>query len=91
MTASRSVLSRSASGQMRPERHEHHGAVTEEIESEAEPRIDVVPARQTVDARQAALRKLRDRLIAGAIDLMRRVKASFDPQNLFNPGKVFYA
>jgi D-lactate dehydrogenase (cytochrome) len=24
-----------------------------------------------------------------AIDLMRRVKASFDPQNLFNPGKVF--
>src|ERR1700685_413464 len=26
-----------------------------------------------------------------AIDLMRRVKASFDPQNLFNPGKVFYA
>jgi D-lactate dehydrogenase (cytochrome) len=25
-----------------------------------------------------------------AIDLMRRVKASFDPQNLFNPGKVFY-
>ena len=25
------------------------------------------------------------------IDLMRRVKASFDPQNLFNPGKVFYA
>ncbi len=26
-----------------------------------------------------------------ALDLMRRVKASFDPQNLFNPGKVFYA
>jgi D-lactate dehydrogenase (cytochrome) len=26
-----------------------------------------------------------------AIDLMRRVKASFDPANLFNPGKVFYA
>ncbi len=26
-----------------------------------------------------------------AIDLMRRVKASFDPKNLFNPGKVFYA
>jgi D-lactate dehydrogenase (cytochrome) len=26
-----------------------------------------------------------------AIALMRRVKASFDPQNLFNPGKVFYA
>jgi D-lactate dehydrogenase (cytochrome) len=26
-----------------------------------------------------------------AIDLMRRVKGSFDPQNLFNPGKVFYA
>ncbi len=26
-----------------------------------------------------------------AIDLMRRIKASFDPQNLFNPGKVFYA
>ena len=24
-----------------------------------------------------------------AIDLMRRVKAAFDPQNLFNPGKVF--
>jgi D-lactate dehydrogenase (cytochrome) len=24
-----------------------------------------------------------------ALDLMRRVKASFDPQNLFNPGKVF--
>ncbi|HSV00629.1 MAG TPA: FAD-linked oxidase C-terminal domain-containing protein [Roseiarcus sp.] len=28
---------------------------------------------------------------AAAIDLMRRVKASFDPMNLFNPGKVFYA
>jgi D-lactate dehydrogenase (cytochrome) len=26
-----------------------------------------------------------------ALDLMRRIKASFDPQNLFNPGKVFYA
>ena len=26
-----------------------------------------------------------------ALDLMRRVKASFDPENLFNPGKVFYA
>ncbi len=26
---------------------------------------------------------------APAIDLMRRVKAAFDPQNLFNPGKVF--
>ena len=26
-----------------------------------------------------------------ALDLMRRVKASFDPKNLFNPGKVFYA
>ena len=26
-----------------------------------------------------------------ALDLMRRVKASFDPTNLFNPGKVFYA
>jgi D-lactate dehydrogenase (cytochrome) len=25
-----------------------------------------------------------------ALDLMRRVKASFDPQNLFNPGKVLY-
>jgi D-lactate dehydrogenase (cytochrome) len=24
-----------------------------------------------------------------AIDLMRRVKAAFDPHNLFNPGKVF--
>jgi D-lactate dehydrogenase (cytochrome) len=24
-----------------------------------------------------------------AVDLMRRIKASFDPQNLFNPGKVF--
>ena len=24
-----------------------------------------------------------------ALDLMRRVKAAFDPQNLFNPGKVF--
>jgi len=24
-----------------------------------------------------------------ALDLMRRVKASFDPQNLFNPGKIF--
>jgi len=24
-----------------------------------------------------------------AIDLMRRVKAGFDPLNLFNPGKVF--
>ena len=23
-----------------------------------------------------------------ALDLMRRVKAAFDPQNLFNPGKV---
>ena len=28
---------------------------------------------------------------AVAIDLMRRIKASFDPANLFNPGKVFYA
>jgi D-lactate dehydrogenase (cytochrome) len=28
---------------------------------------------------------------AAALDLMRRVKASFDPDNLFNPGKVFYA
>ncbi|MDE3176515.1 MAG: FAD-binding oxidoreductase, partial [Pseudomonadota bacterium] len=26
---------------------------------------------------------------ADALDLMRRVKASFDPQNLFNPGKIF--
>ncbi len=26
---------------------------------------------------------------APAVDLMRRVKAAFDPQNLFNPGKVF--
>ncbi len=26
---------------------------------------------------------------APALDLMRRVKAAFDPQNLFNPGKVF--
>ena len=26
---------------------------------------------------------------AGALDLMRRVKASFDPKNLFNPGKIF--
>ena len=26
-----------------------------------------------------------------ALDLMRRVKASFDPRNLFNPGKVFFA
>ncbi len=24
-----------------------------------------------------------------ALDLMRRIKASFDPQNLFNPGKIF--
>jgi D-lactate dehydrogenase (cytochrome) len=28
---------------------------------------------------------------APAVDLMRRVKAAFDPQNLFNPGKVFAA
>ncbi|RBP05152.1 D-lactate dehydrogenase (cytochrome) [Roseiarcus fermentans] len=26
---------------------------------------------------------------AGALDLMRRVKAAFDPRNLFNPGKIF--
>jgi D-lactate dehydrogenase (cytochrome) len=26
---------------------------------------------------------------AAALDLMRRVKASFDPANLFNPGKIF--
>ena len=26
---------------------------------------------------------------AAAVDLMRRVKAAFDPRNLFNPGKVF--
>ncbi len=26
---------------------------------------------------------------AAAVDLMRRVKAAFDPQNLFNPGKIF--
>ena len=25
-----------------------------------------------------------------ALDLMRRVKASFDPRNMFNPGKVFF-
>ncbi len=25
-----------------------------------------------------------------ALDLMRRIKAAFDPMNLFNPGKVFY-
>jgi D-lactate dehydrogenase (cytochrome) len=26
---------------------------------------------------------------ADALDLMRRLKASLDPQNLFNPGKIF--
>jgi D-lactate dehydrogenase (cytochrome) len=26
---------------------------------------------------------------SAAVDLMRRVKAAFDPQNLFNPGKIF--
>jgi D-lactate dehydrogenase (cytochrome) len=26
-----------------------------------------------------------------ALDLMRRVKASFDPRNMFNPGKVFFS
>ncbi len=26
---------------------------------------------------------------APALDLMQRVKAAFDPMNLFNPGKVF--
>ena len=26
---------------------------------------------------------------AAALDLMRRIKLSFDPQNLFNPGKIF--
>jgi D-lactate dehydrogenase (cytochrome) len=26
---------------------------------------------------------------AAAVDLMRRIKAVFDPQNLFNPGKIF--
>ena len=26
-----------------------------------------------------------------ALDLMRRVKAAFDPQNMFNPGKILYA
>ena len=25
------------------------------------------------------------------LDLMRRVKPAFDPQNLFNPGKIFRA
>jgi D-lactate dehydrogenase (cytochrome) len=25
-----------------------------------------------------------------ALDLMRRVKAAFDPKNIFNPGKIFY-
>jgi FAD/FMN-containing dehydrogenase len=24
-----------------------------------------------------------------ALDLMRRVKAAFDPKNIFNPGKIF--
>ncbi len=24
-----------------------------------------------------------------ALDLMRRIKAAFDPMNIFNPGKVF--
>ena len=28
---------------------------------------------------------------APTVDLMRRVKAAFDPQNLFNPGKIFAA
>ena len=28
---------------------------------------------------------------AAALDLMRRVKLAFDPQNLFNPGKIFRA
>jgi D-lactate dehydrogenase (cytochrome) len=27
---------------------------------------------------------------ATALDLMRRIKASFDPQNMFNPGKAFH-
>jgi len=27
---------------------------------------------------------------APALDLTRRIKAAFDPQNLFNPGKVFH-
>jgi D-lactate dehydrogenase (cytochrome) len=26
---------------------------------------------------------------AEALDLMRRIKLAFDPQNLFNPGKIF--
>jgi len=26
---------------------------------------------------------------AAGVDLMRRIKASFDPMNMFNPGKVF--
>jgi D-lactate dehydrogenase (cytochrome) len=26
---------------------------------------------------------------AGALELMRRVKLAFDPQNLFDPGKIF--
>jgi len=26
---------------------------------------------------------------AAALDLMRRIKLAFDPQNLFNPGKIF--
>ena len=28
---------------------------------------------------------------AATLDLMRRVKAAFDPQNLFNPGKILPA
>ncbi|MGO9233757.1 MAG: FAD-linked oxidase C-terminal domain-containing protein [Methylocella sp.] len=36
-----------------------------------------------------AIAFIEDELGAAAVDLMRRVKAAFDPQNLFNLGNVF--
>jgi D-lactate dehydrogenase (cytochrome) len=30
-----------------------------------------------------------DEELGGAVDLMRAIKKGFDPDNIFNPGKIF--
>ena len=47
--------------------------------------------RGIIDERRAQGKRYGHFLLLGsaALDLMRRVKASFDPVNLFNPGKIF--
>jgi D-lactate dehydrogenase (cytochrome) len=38
---------------------------------------------------QMKMKYIKDEHSPIALDLMQRVKASFDPENLFNPGKIF--